>query len=724
VDLTSAATPVVRFNEDYQAFFTDVAVDVDVSVDGGATWQTAFHNLVNRRGPRVNTVPIPQAAGEPDVKVRWRYRSTFGWWWEVDNAFVGNRSCDPIPGGLVVGNVSDLNTGDGLNGATVTSDDRPAEKGTTMATPEDENNPDGYYWLFSSLTGSHPFTASKSLYQSETKTVNVAADDATRADFSLASGRLEVSPTSLTSTQELGTTRTATLNLRNTGTAPAEVELSERKGSFEILTMKGSPLLKLRLGKGTADPGWLGDHRNDEQVPGIDAGPPNQPTWSPIDQYPTPIMDNSGDQIDGTVYSVGGFNGSAIVANGYAYDSAANTWSPIANMSVAREKPGAGAIGGKLYVSGGWSTTGNPLPSTEAYDPASDSWESLAANPAPRAAPGSAVVDDQLYLVGGCADGFCTPSNSVVRFDPSANSWETLAPYPHTTSWISCGGIDGKVYCAGGIASGTFHTDGYVYDPAANAWSPIASMPFNLWGSAFSAANGMLLVSSGLTMNTLTNQGLAYDPSSDSWSALPNAQFPRFRAGAACGFYKLGGSSVAGFSPTRESERLSEFDQCGVTDVPWLAENPTTATLQPGQSINVVVTFSATTAAEVTQPGTYTAQIVVASNTPTRVDPVDVTMNVTPPKNWGKIAGTVTGVDCAGNSAPLQGAQVQADGNKDFAFSLLTDRDGKYAFWAPEKDNPFQVIVSKDGWIAQTRKVKIKKGKTVTADFALRRVRC
>ena len=577
--------------------------------------------------------------------------------------------------------------------------------------------------MFSSLTGSHPFTASKSLYQSETKTVNVAADNATRADFTLKAGRLEVSPTSLTKTQVLGSTTTATLNIKNTGTAAADLTVGERKGSFQILTMKGAPLVKLRLTKGAADPGWLGSHANDERVPGIDAGQPNQPTWSQIENYPTAIMDNSGDQIDGTVYSVGGFNGSALVNSGFAYDPATNAWSPIANMAVEREKPGAGAIGGKLYVSGGWNNSGVPNPNTQGYDPGTDSWETVAPNPAPRAAPGSAVVDDKLYQVGGCVDGACTPSSTVVRYDPAADSWDTLAPYPHATSWISCGGIDGKVYCAGGLASGTFHNDGFVYDPGADSWSPIAAMPFNLWGSAYSGANGMLVVSSGLTQNSLTNQGLAYDPGTDSWSALPNAQFPRFRGAGSCGFYKLGGSSVAGFSPTRESERLSDFDQCGVTDVPWLAEDPTTATLQPGQSVDVVVTFSATTAAEVTQPGAYTAQLTVASNTPAKLAPIDVTMNVTPPTGWGKIAGTVTGTACNGTTGPLQAAQVQASG-KTYTFSLSTDKDGKYALWAPAASNPFTIIASKDKWIAQTKKTNVKAQKTVTVDFNLRPTNC
>jgi hypothetical protein len=723
INLSTAGTPVVRFNEDYLAWPFDTNIDVDVSTDGGTTWQNAFHNLSSRRGPRENTVNIPMAANQSNVKVRWRYRSTFGFWWEVDNAFIGNRSCDPIPGGLVVGNVFDANTNDGLNGAKVTSNDKPAENAITGATPDDANNPDGYYQMFSSLTGSHQFTASKSLYQSETKAVNVAADNATRADFTLKAGLLTVTPTSITTSQVLGTTTTSTLTIKNVGTASADVELSERKGSFQILTMQGSPLLKLRLTKGSADPGWLGGHANDEQVPGIDAGQPNQPTWSPIALYPTPIMDNSADQIDGKVYSVGGFNGSAIIPTGHAYDPATDSWSPIADMPVAREKPGAGALGGKLYVSGGWDTSGNPLANTGAYDPGSDSWETVASNPAPRAAPGSAVVDDKLYLVGGCADSACSPSNNLVRYDPAADSWDTLAPYPHATSWISCGGIDGKVYCGGGLAAGTFHNDGFVYDPAADSWSPIAAMPFNLWGSAYSAANGMLIVSSGLTMNSLTNQGLAYDPGTDSWSALPNAQFPRFRGAGSCGFYKLGGSTVAGFSPSRESERLSELDQCGVTDVPWLALAPTTATLAPGDSITVTVTLSATTAAEVTQPGAYTAQIVAGSNTPKKLDPINVTMNVTPPKGWGKIAGVVTGVACNGNTTPLQGAQIQANG-KSYVFSLSTGKDGKYAFWAPAASNPFTLIASKDKYIAQTKTVSIKANKTITVNFALQATGC
>ena len=142
------------------------------------------------------------------------------------------------------------------------------------------------------------------------------------------------------------------------------------------------------------------------------------------------------------------------------------------------------------------------------------------------------------------------------------------------------------------MSGGTTFSSGNVYDPGSNSWSPIANMPIDLWGSVSGAANGLLVVSSGVTngFNTVTNQGFSYDPSADSWTALPNAQFPRYRAGGSCGFYKIGGSS-AGFSPSPDSERLSELEECAeFTDVPWLSESPTSGTIDPGGHTTVQVT--------------------------------------------------------------------------------------------------------------------------------------
>ena len=54
------------------------------------------------------------------------------------------------------------------------------------------------------------------------------------------------------------------------------------------------------------------------------------------------------------------------------YDPQANAWTLLASMSAARNCHASAAVGGKLYVFGGF---GSQLLSTaEVYDPASDSW--------------------------------------------------------------------------------------------------------------------------------------------------------------------------------------------------------------------------------------------------------------------------------------------------------------------------------------------------------------
>ena len=68
IDMSSLTDPVLGFKQDYNNL-GDIA-DVDVSVDGGATWETVLHQTTDVRGPREDVLPLPMAAGESDVQVR------------------------------------------------------------------------------------------------------------------------------------------------------------------------------------------------------------------------------------------------------------------------------------------------------------------------------------------------------------------------------------------------------------------------------------------------------------------------------------------------------------------------------------------------------------------------------------------------------------------------------------------------------------------------------
>ncbi|WP_444546003.1 S8 family serine peptidase [Virgisporangium aliadipatigenens] len=726
-DLSSAAAPLLRFNSDFRDLGEEDFADISLSTDSGATWTRVYHETASKRGPRVEEVPLTAAANKSGVQLKFSYGGTYDWWWQVDNVSIVQKFCTPVAGGIVAGFTKDFNTGAALNGVTVTSVDKPADKTVSIATPDDPNIGDGFYWMFSSLTGDHPFTASKSPYASETKTVGVGADTTTQADFSLKSAKLTVAPTSIEAYVTLGGSRKTNVTVTNSGTAPAEVEVVERGGTFTALGKPGVARHDVAIsGDDAKNAAKQATPANSKARAGVTAFDPTSvdATWSNIANVPTTLFDNAVVNLDGKLYSVGGSG----VPSGsekqlFIYDIASNTWTAGPAAPTSHAKGAAVAFDGKIYAIGGWTTSGAPNPAVDVYDPATNAWTTLAAqNPAPRSAAGVGVVDGKLYLVGGCTDGNCTASSNVVVFDPAAGTFSQVAPYPSAISWISCGGIGSSVYCAGGFDGQNSPKKGYAYSPAANAWTPIADLPTDQWAAADAVSGGKLILSAGIAddATVVTNRTQAYDPASDSWAQLPNANQTRYRAGGACAFYKVGGRD-GGNQPTAQAEFLSEVGDCSAADgdVPWLSERPATFTLAPGASQVVQVTLTATPEAGIDQPGDYTAQLGFRAQQTGAAPTVDVKLHVLPPDNYGKVTGKVTGLQCSGSTVPLP-AQLQFTlvNDSGTGYSVKAKADGTYQLWLPR--GRYDLIVSKDGWVAQVKRVKVEPGIVLTQDFALK----
>ncbi|WP_405687748.1 carboxypeptidase regulatory-like domain-containing protein [Streptomyces sp. NBC_01387] len=712
-DFSRQTHPALTFHTDYNSVPGETG-DVDVSVDGGQTWNNVWHHTIDMaRGPRTEIVDLSRAAGKADVQVRFHFTANFGWWWQVDDVRLGDRTCDPVPGGLALGRVTDKNTGAGLNGASVASADKPAEKTTSVATPNDPNLGDGFYWMFSSLTGKHTFNATTgNSYSPQDITVDVAPDQATDGTFALPAPRIAV-PAQVSKTVDWKGRGSSTLTLKNTGTAPVTAEIGKQPGGRQsAAAQKGAPLHEV---KGHYSPLRFRPGKIARAATKPSAMPSAGP-WTTVADYPLPVMDNAVATIDGKVYSVDGTDGSADYKKAYVYDPVAQAWSALPDLSVTRSAPEAAAYGGKLYVFGGWDQYGRPVAKTEIYDPATGTWSTGAENPKPYAGAGVTVLGGKIYIVGGCTYDDCGGTD-VQAYDPASDSWSSGTSYPEPISWLGCGAVANKLYCAGGANLAGTSEHAYSYDPSSHSWTAVADLPTDLWGMGYSAADGKLLLSGGVTdgSTTTTNQGFAYDPGSNAWTALPNSNNTVYRGGSACGFYKIGGSP-AGWDAAANSELLPGYGEC--VAVPWLSVDKTEVTIQPGKSADVNVGFDANVAA-VTQPGTLTAELMVSAKTPYGAIPsVPVSLTVNPPRTWGKITGTVTGVDCSGKSAPLTGATVQIT-SKRASYTLRTDRNGQYVFWLDAGNSPLTVIAAKDGWATQTRSVKITKGRVSKADFSL-----
>lgn len=727
IDLSAQTSPEIGFDNLYDGYPNQVG-DVDISTDGGVTWTNVWEHTNDDTSGHVD-IDVPQLAGQADAEVRFHFVGTWGFYWGIDDVFIGNRTCDPTGGGLVTGIVRDGNTDDPLNGAKVTSDAHPDEFGVTAATPDDAALSDGFYWLYSSQEGTTPFTVTDGKYTPANDTVDVLGGSTQQKDWTLEAGHLTVDPSSIDKTMQLGANKSETVTFGNDGTAPVHVDLSEQNGAFTPMAdqAKGAPVQHI---KGTFSTHAMATAKKSAtgryQAPARSTTP-YAPPWMDIADYPTPTMDDAVAYGDGKVYSFGGTpDGFGAVSGAFVYDSSTQAWAPIADVPTPVQAASAAYLGGLVYVIGGWNAAGNASSTTYIYDPSSDSWSQGADLPETVSAAGTAVLNGQIYVVAGCTTGNCAPSSSkVFSYDPGSDSWTAHADFPHPSAFTACGGVGTAVVCAGGVNADTNATTSatYSYDPGSDSWTQVADMPADDWAAVASSANGKFQVSGGVINNSavVTNEGWEYDPAGDSWTALPPSNNAVYRGGGSCGMYRIGGST-GGFSPTPYSEVLPGYDQCGGGgDVTWLSEDQTSFDVAPGDTVAVTVTLDSS---QVAQPGDYAAKIGVSTNSPYRQAPVDVTMHVTPPQQWGKIKGTVSE---DGTGSPIKGATVQICTMYDtrtgdcgsVTYTLKTDADGYYQLWLDHGYSPLEVIAAKDGYQPRLKIVQIKRGRTSTADFVL-----
>jgi hypothetical protein len=643
---TSLVTPMYDFSGDTRpevGFDTMWVINpyyesfqVQASDDGGATWTTVWAPDLSSGdyylGDAHFDVPLTAYAGKASVQLRFQYTAHGGWYWEVDDVFVGQRDFTPTPGGLVVGTVQDANTGQGAVDATVTDNSDSSVQAKTVATPEDPYLAGGHYSLFVPGPGRHVLTTAKVGYVSTPQTVDVRANRAVAANYRLRAGQLQVDPGSITASVNLGGRTSRTLTVTNTGSAPATLKIGEQAdASPPSSTAQGAPPQRI---PGTYPTGRITGQPQAQPPTAAPSASPSDAAWQHAQNLPGVVMDNVADAYDGKIYA--GFGdtglsfGNLAPGNLYVLDPAAGTWTQLASAADTHQAPGHGIINGKLYIAGGWGADGTVDPKLEIYDVAGNTWTTGASEPTPYAGAGSAVLDGKLYLVGGCGSTTCGTTD-VSAYDPATNTWSQTAPYPEPIAWTSCGGIDGKLYCAGGTNNnGDNVQHAYVYDPTTNTWSALPDMPIPLWGSAYAAANGMLVISSGVTSaSTLTNQGVAYNPQTGTWNALPNANTATYRGAGALGFYKVGGA-LGGITPSTVVEYLPGYAVDPSANVSWLSASTTQLTLWPHQRVTVTVTLD-TSASQITQPGTYSAKLVFGTTTPYPLPSVAVTITVNPP---------------------------------------------------------------------------------------------
>jgi N-acetylneuraminic acid mutarotase len=240
--------------------------------------------------------------------------------------------------------------------------------------------------------------------------------------------------------------------------------------------------------------------------------------------------------INGILYVAGGLRADQrALARVDAYNVAANTWSMVASLPMARVEPhGATMIGGKLYVSGGRNANGMSTRTLFVYDPTANMWTRKADVPQTGCGGTQGVVNGQLYVYTGCYTE--EKSGVMFRYDPATNTWLQRAAPPTAHKGGAGGVINGKFYLVGGWKTNPCAVNGepticdeldnalHVYDPMTNSWMAKAHIPVKREGISAVAMNGKLFVVGGVT-EIGGYDTWVYDPGTNTWTR--KAPLPR-----------------------------------------------------------------------------------------------------------------------------------------------------------------------------------------------------
>ena len=279
--------------------------------------------------------------------------------------------------------------------------------------------------------------------------------------------------------------------------------------------------------------------------------------------------DHTAVAIGGKMYVYGGYHyqgGPAYLSDLWVYDPAQNAWAQLANGPYGRYGHCAAALNGKMYVFGGygWGTASgsNYQGDLMVYDPATNAWKHLGSWPAPCIHASLVAIKGKLYLYGG----YGTAHFAVIcEYDPATAKWRQLTSSPNQRSEHTAVVIDDRMYVFGGTRGAGYYNDVYFYDPATDKWTQLGVGATQRHEHVAVAIGSKMYIFGGhraSSSNDLAylNDLWVYDASANSWTELPSGATKRHHASAVVigeEMYLFSGTRILGGSELNDLWRIS-----------------------------------------------------------------------------------------------------------------------------------------------------------------------
>ena len=303
---------------------------------------------------------------------------------------------------------------------------------------------------------------------------------------------------------------------------------------------------------------------------GAEEDPPARATgsWGSLAPSPLARTEVGAARVGDRIYVVGGFISSGGSTGRMArYDISANRWKELGPLPIAVNHPGVTSHAGRVYLLGGNLPPqgGRERKSDRLYrySPRRDRWTRLADAPTERAALAFVAMGDRLYAAGGYSE-----TNQQLRrlevYDLERDRWRPGPRMPTGRNHVGAAALDGRLVVTGGRPGPVTGSQTTVesYDPQRRRWRTLAPLSTARSGHAAVVAGGRLVVLGGEELGpggATIEQVESYDRRADAWTSLPDMVTPRHGLGAAAKgsrLYALEGGPRPGLAFSRALEYL------------------------------------------------------------------------------------------------------------------------------------------------------------------------
>jgi len=247
--------------------------------------------------------------------------------------------------------------------------------------------------------------------------------------------------------------------------------------------------------------------------------------WSDVQPMSTPRNRLTATVQDNLLYAIGGINKDqdGELNTVEMYNPRSGQWTSVSSMNTSRVMHGAAAMGGLVYVVGGWGG-GTDLDTVEIYNVTSGQWKYGTSMTQPRVSSGVVELGGRIYAIGGwnAADGYL---NNVTFMYKDSGVWSPAPSMNTRRSGPGAATLNTKIYVAGGYDDGSYLRSVEMFDPIENVWKNVASMRVARVGPALVSMGGKIWAMGGLGDDgSALSLVEVYSPETDTWEDGDNME--------------------------------------------------------------------------------------------------------------------------------------------------------------------------------------------------------